>query len=413
MNANLLNMVMRITAEQGEGILGDPERLKSFIKDYAKDEPKEDRVAFGRCIERGFYRQIKAAKTVDERRRLKADLARQLQAATGLSAARCSGAIDILDAAVSLPAASYPSAPQQGQSAASTAAGAGALSGTISRKTLIFGAAGCAGAFAGELVSEIFRVNEFNSVTFWGAVGNVALWVALIGLGISAGLLTAQSVYLKKKPVAKTLIKTAVIGILLGALAGGAAQIIFAFTNNISTLAEVISRVICWGIAGWGVGWGVSTFVPNFPKKRAMLAGFLGGFAGGAVFRATFSLPFSGVAGRIIGVMILGLLIGLTISFIEEALREAWLTVIWGPKETMTVSLGQKPVVFGSSREADVFLSQRRGQPEIPPVCAIVGIEGGRVIIDDRVTGTRRELRNGDTADLGRVNIVANIKTGK
>jgi hypothetical protein len=69
-------------------------------------------------------------------------------------------------------------------------------------------------------------------------------------------------------------------------------------------------------------------------------------------------------------------------------------------------------VVFGSSREADVYLSPRRGQPEIPAIRAIVGIEGGRVILDDRVTGTRRELRNGETADLGRVNIVANIKKG-
>jgi hypothetical protein len=41
-----------------------------------------------------------------------------------------------------------------------------------------------------------------------------------------------------------------------------------------------------------------------------------------------------------------------------------------------------------------------------------VGIEGGRVILDDRVTGTRRELHNGETVDLGRVNIITNIKKG-
>jgi Ca-activated chloride channel family protein len=111
--------------------------------------------------------------------------------------------------------------------------------------------------------------------------------------------------------------------------------------------------------------------------------------------------------------VVLGAAIGLAISWVEEALREAWLTVVWGPKETTSISLGQKPVVFGSSREADVFLSPRRGQAEIPPIRAIVGIEGGRVMLDDRAAGTRRELRNGETVDLGRVNIIANIKTGK
>jgi hypothetical protein len=110
--------------------------------------------------------------------------------------------------------------------------------------------------------------------------------------------------------------------------------------------------------------------------------------------------------------IMLGCVIGQALSWVEEALREAWLTGIWGPKETATISLGTKPVVFGSSREADVYLSRRHGEPEIPPVRAVVGIEGGRVILDDRANGTRRELRNGETADLGRVSIIANIKKG-
>ncbi|MDR0551607.1 MAG: hypothetical protein LBG72_06280 [Spirochaetaceae bacterium] len=407
MNTKLLNIIRRITAEQGEGILADPRRLKPFIKDYAKDEPKEDRAAFGRCIEAGFYRQMKAAKTADERRRLKAGFARQLQTA-GFSAAQCSAALDLLDAAVPLSAPSSLSMPQRAENAANMTASPGVAAGKISRKTVIFGIAGAIGGFAGELIAEIFQTNG-QEMTFWGAVGFTSIWIALCGLGISTGLLTAQSIYLKKKPVAKTLIKTALIGITLGALAGGIAQIIFAFINSISTPVEVISRIICWGIAGWGVGWGVSTFVPNFPKKRAMLAGFLGGLAGGVVFRATFSI-LPDVGGRLFGIAILGFCIGLTISFIEEALREAWLTILWGKNETTTISLGQKPVVFGSSREADVYLPQRYGQPEVPPVRAIADIEDGKVILDDRVTGTRRELRNGETADLGRVSIVANIR---
>jgi hypothetical protein len=394
MNADLITIVKRIIAEQGESVLADPARLKPLIKDYAQNVPQDERRAFGRCIESGFYRLIKAAQTTAERRRLKADLARHLQGTAGMSAALCSGALDVLDAAVPL-------------SGAQTAQGTGRMVQRISRKTLIFAIAGAIGGFAGELISEIIRIE--GEGTFWGNVYITAIWIALCGLSISIALLTAQSIYLKKKPVVKTLIKTALFGTLLGAVAGGAAQIIFAFTQNISILAEIISRIICWGIAGWGVGWGVSTFVPNFPKKRAMAAGFLGGFIGGAVFRASFSLLSEG-AGRSIGIAILGFFIGLTISLVEEALREAWLTVIWGPKETANISLGSKPVVFGSTPEADVYLPQRRGDAKPLPVRAVVSIENGQVILEDKVTNQRGVLQNGSEITIERLRVVVNTK---
>jgi hypothetical protein len=192
MNTNLLDVVKRIIAEQGEDILANAQRLKPLISDYAKNEPKEERQAFGRCIEQGFYQQIKAARTAGERQRLKT-----------------------------------------------------------------------------------------------------------------------------------------------------------AFTQV-----------------------------------------------------------------RVIGITILGIFIGLFISIIEEALREARLTIVWGPKETTAISPGQKPVVFGSSHEADVFLPQKHGQPEIPPTRAVVSIEGGKAILDDRTAGVRRELRNNETVDLSRVSIITNSKTG-
>jgi Ca-activated chloride channel family protein len=413
MNANLLNIVKCITAEQGEGILGDPQRLKSFIKDYAKDEPKEDRVAFGRCIEQDFYRQIKAAKTADERRRLKADIAKRLQTTAGLSAAQSSGALDILDAAVPLPASSY--TPPVSTPWMQNMAGAGAFFGkiaarakTISRKTLIFGAAGGAGAFAGELVSWIFRDSSLYQTSI-NRIINVAIWGAFVGLGISVWLFVIQTLSTKRKVDIGFLIKTVLTGLVAGAVSGGFAQFIFNYTQLISPLVKQVTNALCWGVMGTGLGLGASFYVPNYPPKRAALAGAIGGTLGGIIYVALMNVSF---LGGIIGIVVLGAAIGLAISFIEEALREAWLTIVWGPKETTSISLGQKPVVFGSSREADVYLSPRQGQAEIPPVRALVGIEGGRVILDDRVTRTRRELRNGETADLGRVNIVANIKTG-
>jgi Ca-activated chloride channel family protein len=154
---------------------------------------------------------------------------------------------------------------------------------------------------------------------------------------------------------------------------------------------------------GWGVGFGVSLFVPNYPRNRAMAAGFLGGLIGGAIFRATFFV-FPEVMGRIVGIMALGFFIGLTISYIEEALRSAWLTVIWGRNETKTVSLGQKPIVFGSSREADIYIASEL------PVRATVQIENARVIMYDKANNQRCELQNGNQVSLGKVSFVVNIK---
>ncbi|GHV86658.1 hypothetical protein AGMMS50230_22660 [Spirochaetia bacterium] len=103
MNTSLLTIIKRIIAEQGEDILANPQRLKIYVKDYAKNEPKEERIAFGRCIEAGCYSELKKAKTTETRLRFKAVLSKQLQKITGLDSALCNDALDLLDAV--LPAA--------------------------------------------------------------------------------------------------------------------------------------------------------------------------------------------------------------------------------------------------------------------------------------------------------------------
>jgi len=381
MNNNLLKILKQITAAQGESILSDPQRLKAIFSDLAKNEPKEDRTAFGRCIEMGFYNELKKTGTEDERRRLKTSLVNQMQAKTGIDKPHCNAALDLLEAAVYSPSQNTPSS----------------LTGnakSISAKTIIFGIAGALGGGLGGFVSGFVLGNEMYGEPL-KLIMLIAAWAAFIGLGISIGLLLAQSIYLKKKPVFETLIKSAIIGILLGAIAGGFAQFIYNYTQFISDIVSTVSRVICWGIMGWGVGWGVSTFVPNFPKSRAMGAGFLGGLIGGVM---------NHFIGSNLGVMALGFFIGLTISFIEEALRTAWLTVIWGKNETKTVTLGQKPILFGSSSEADIYISKDL------PVRASVQIENAKVVMYDKASSQRRELQNGDRVDLGKISFVVNTK---
>jgi hypothetical protein len=100
MNQNFLTVIKRIVFEQGEDILTSPQRLKGLISDYAKNEPKPERLAFGRCIEYGFYGELKKAAAPEERVRVKAALAQRLHSEEGLDLALCSETLDLLEAVI-------------------------------------------------------------------------------------------------------------------------------------------------------------------------------------------------------------------------------------------------------------------------------------------------------------------------
>ena len=121
MNTNLLNIVKRIVAEMGEDILADPQKLKALFSGYAKNEPKEDRVAFGRCIEIGSYQELKSAPSVNERIHRKTTLIDQLNTKYGIDKARGADALELLEMViffenttprqVNAPVPVYPAAP--------------------------------------------------------------------------------------------------------------------------------------------------------------------------------------------------------------------------------------------------------------------------------------------------------------
>ncbi|GHV84608.1 hypothetical protein AGMMS50230_02160 [Spirochaetia bacterium] len=100
MNTNLLSIVKQIIATSGEGILADPQRLKAFFSDLAKDEPKPLRIAFGRCVENGAYNALKTAPDAVERASRKAAIAQRLRDDLGLDPAISGEALDILEAAI-------------------------------------------------------------------------------------------------------------------------------------------------------------------------------------------------------------------------------------------------------------------------------------------------------------------------
>jgi hypothetical protein len=97
MNATFLSIIKRIVSEQGESILAEPQRLKGWISDYAKDEPKAERLALGRCIEYGAYTELKNA-PAESRATVKNRLVQKLRKEEGLDMALCNDTLDLLEA---------------------------------------------------------------------------------------------------------------------------------------------------------------------------------------------------------------------------------------------------------------------------------------------------------------------------
>jgi len=262
----------------------------------------------------------------------------------------------------------------------------------ISRRTVNFGIAGAAGAGIGSVIGGALA-SGVSGVLHW------ALWIGVIAVGVCIGLLIAQNIYLKKGIVPATFAKTIFKGVAISAAAGALAGLI------VIAMPGIISRLIAWAITGVGIGLAVAASIPNFPKKRAIIAGLLGGVIGYIVMLIV-SLFITGRTGVVIGDIVLGLFVGLSVSIIEEALREAWITVIWGPKETRTIALGGKPILFGSSPEADIHLPKDKE----PPIRAAVQIENSRIVMYDKKTGQSQVLQDGARVDFGKISFVVSTK---
>ena len=100
MNTAILASVKWVISKYGESVLGKPAELKKHLASHTKNEPKEERIAFGRCIELGFYNDLKKANNENERSQIKIKLIEKLHNRTGINIKNCGDAVDILDAAI-------------------------------------------------------------------------------------------------------------------------------------------------------------------------------------------------------------------------------------------------------------------------------------------------------------------------
>ncbi|MDR1787165.1 MAG: hypothetical protein LBR16_01740 [Treponema sp.] len=410
MNTNLLTAIKALAAK-GADVFSDLKRVDESLPVFANKEAAAERRAFLAVLASGLPAKLRETKDTAARASLVNRAAHSLSGANEAPPALAREIAALVEAlcpaksaAASPPAPPVP--PRQVPAAGAPlpqspeAAKPPARALRLSRKTVFFALAATGGGLVTESICECIPWFNQHGGTFWSVIVETAVWFGVIALGLIACLLAAQSGYLKKPPSAPTVVKAVLLGVLSGAAAGGLAQAVFAYTSQISTAVEIVSRILCWGFAGAGVGLGTSFFVPNYPIKRSLPAGLVGGLLGGVLFRASFGIMPEGIA-RVVSIAILGLCIGATIAIAEEILREAWITVDWGHNERVNVTLGTRPVVLGSAPEADIFLSRQN----YPAVALVVSIDGQKVIVDNKLNGQRTEMANGSELSLGTVKV--------
>lgn len=265
-----------------------------------------------------------------------------------------------------------------------------------SNKNVLCGLLGYCGGTVGALTAELVNVKPTTNTLV--SIGHVALWCAVCSVGIVLGLTWALEIYAgRKRPSRKVLLKALISGLITGAIAGGAAQGVFRL-HTFSRTGQFFFQAGCWGLAGGIIGWRISRLIANLGTLRGIAAGLAGGTLGGMGFLA-ISGHLAEAFGRSVGFGVLGAILGVTMVVAERLFREAYLEVIWAPREVTTLSLGTAPVSIGGG-EDNIFV---RG---LPPRTATITLDGGKVRYVDQRTGKAMDLANGTRITVAQIQMV-------
>ncbi len=259
------------------------------------------------------------------------------------------------------------------------------------------------GAIGGLLSGLGYTMTEPHSaLSSWliGIGGNGLFMAASLGIG--------QGRYVGKSFDTRGLIRTALIG-GGGGIVGGLFGVFIGFpVARLFGGGEDEGRFLGWTLGGLAVGYAVSWVVPNLRPAAASIAGALGGLLGCALMYLIGSLT--------IGLATTGAVIGLAIALVESTFRNAWLEITIRPRgfslekeRTLTVTLGQNPVLFGCAGDADVRLDEMAGAK---PHFARISLSGGQVTLHDLITERSRPLAVNEGFDLSNARVVVKMKSG-
>ena len=268
-------------------------------------------------------------------------------------------------------------------------------------KHLLFALMGFGGAAAGALLGELVPFAATRSAL--GLVFRTAWWSAAFASVLTLGLFSAGEIYNRRGWISlATLRKALPVGALAGGLAGAVAQAVYTIQMESVMARELVFKPACWGLMGGLLGWRLSSAIPNLGLGRGVAGGAIGGFLGGLAFvLAGVCLPET--LGRMIGVGLLGAALGLAIVAIEALFREAYLEVIWAPKEVTYVTLGITPVLIGGGDDHVRVVG-------LPQNAASVVLDQGKIQYTDKTSGKRTELKDGSKLEIGSISILVRAK---
>jgi Ca-activated chloride channel family protein len=261
-------------------------------------------------------------------------------------------------------------------------------------------------------IGLVDKTSDHPLLTFLNAAG----WFALIAVFLALALGVAQnSTLLVVNEGRMFRWGQAIICCVIGLLAGFAAGLInlgFVMVSDKAALS-FIGGVVAWTVLGGAIGFAMVFVILNFKPSRAIVGGLIGGLMGGLVFNLLRFLgdhlggsgsPISDGIGRLIGAVMLGAIVGCFIAVVERLSREAYIVIHWGPNETSTLNLGQKPVTIGG-REDSVFVNG------IPDGSLSIVLDEGRITCTQQPGDNRSVLKDQSRIDLGKVEIVVHAKS--
>lgn len=274
----------------------------------------------------------------------------------------------------------------------------------LSDKRAYFAAFGAVGGLLSALLYHMVEPKASLSTWIVGVGANGMLTAALLAFG--------QGRYAGKGFNGADLKKAVVVG-GVGGLIGSLAAYNLGFPiARMLGVSNDVGRFIGWGISGVAVGVAVAKVVPNLKLKTACIAGGLGALAGCALMYGINALIHR--AGLTVGLTTTSAIIGLAIAYAESAFRQAWLEVTIKPKgltlekeRTLTVTLGDKPVLFGCAGDADVKLAEMAGAKAH---FAKVSLSGGKVTLLDMTNEKTREITVDESFDVSNARIVVRSK---
>ena len=188
-----------------------------------------------------------------------------------------------------------------------------------------------------------------------------------------------------------------------------AQRILFQEERTSLSVKGVLTRTLCWAIAGMVLASGQGIAMRSGKKTRnVVIGGFIGGLIGGVLFDPLSIALQSGWASRLVAIGIIGISTGAMIGLVENMLKDAWLQVLSGPLTGKQFVIYRNPTTVGSSPKCDIYLFK---DPAIEPQHAAITSDGRAYVVQDtgspagtfvngrRIVGCR--LKSGDRIQIG------------